>query len=90
MNEGTGQEAVGNKVQIEMGALAPKFSEQSIAAHLDPEEIDKFQFIADALTVVIVHDVIPYSAGTKARDKLAKRMFKAMGVSPALKSARGE
>jgi len=72
------------KVDIEFGAMAPKLSEQRIAAFLSPDDVKRFEMIADALTVVTIHGYMPRSMSDKSRDRLAKRIFKAaqMRIKP--------
>jgi hypothetical protein len=69
--------------QIELGALAPKLSEQLRELGMQDEKIMiRFEIIADALTVCAVHGIIPPSQIDKGRDKLVRRIRAGLASSP--------
>lgn len=69
---------VGRVFHVEMGAFAPRLSEQEVAPYLTAAELDRFQLMADSLTVVIVHGLVSNIIGNRGRDKLAKTIVKAL------------
>lgn len=69
---------VGRKFYVEMGAFAPKLAEQDAGKFLTADELDRFQLLADSLTVVIVHGLVSSVVGNRGRDKLAKQIIKAL------------
>lgn len=77
----TGSGGVGRQFYVEMGAFSPRLADQEVGQFLTTDELDRFQLMADSLTVVIVHGLVPNVVGNRGRDKLAKKIIKALKQS---------
>lgn len=73
------EKTIRTKLSLGFGALVPKLSVQLKGLGVSRESCDRFQKIADAITMIAVHDIMPESVVQRARRKLAKRIAGALG-----------
>lgn len=72
-------------LSVSFGALVKPLAEQLAEVGLevsDPAELARIQIIADAVSVVAVHGLMPRSQSDRARQKLASRLAKIVAPSP--------
>jgi hypothetical protein len=67
--------------EIEFSTFGPKLSEQ-LAGRFDPKILDRYNFIADALTACLVHGMIPPSQCEAGRKKLVKKIVREWKAEP--------
>ena len=60
------------KISLQFGAMVPRLAEQLKEHQINPEDLERYQAIADAITTLWVHDFIQESGLRVLRDKLAK------------------
>lgn len=73
---------MGERITIELGALADPITKQPVAKYLTADDADHFERDNDAISRLRLRGLIPDSAATKARDKLTRNIVKAAGLKP--------
>ena len=62
------------KFDIRFGALSPSLQEQLAGAGIDPEELERFDRDADAITRLVVREILTDTVATAARRTLLKKI----------------
>lgn len=63
--------------EIQLGALAPKLSEQ-LRGRISPKEGKRLDHVAHSLDMVRIHNIITDSEASKARKRLMKQIQNAV------------
>lgn len=70
-----------NAIFVEFGALADPIREQLAGLSCKSSNLSLWQKLADALTILAIHQVLPESQVQKARQKLTNRIGRSYTVS---------
>ena len=63
------------KISVQLGAMCPKLTEQ-LKGHAPAEKLEFLDRIADSITLLSLHGIIPESQVTPARKRLMKKVKK--------------
>jgi 5'-deoxynucleotidase YfbR-like HD superfamily hydrolase len=67
----------GNVVEVRFGACSPKLRDQLRRFRVRRAELARLQKVADAITMLWLHNVIPQSAVDRARTRLWRQISEA-------------
>lgn len=70
-----------NTIGVTFGLLAPPFREQEISKYVSAKTCEQYQRESDAISLLRVSGLITDSGAKAARDKMYKRMVKAIRAS---------